>query len=428
MAELEGVELRTGRADRDYWRDSGERIAEARAAVAAVLATEPRRIALTHATTEGMNVATWAIDWQPGDRAVTTSLEHPGALGPLWVLRERRGVDLAVADIGTGADPDAVLEALDRVIVGGTRLVVAVARLVGHGRSPAGGEGRGAGPLARGAGGRGRRAVRRRNPGRGRGDRRRLLLGARPEVAAGAGGHRRAVLLAHDAGSGAPDLRRLLQLRIDEPGGRRASSGRRRAGSRPSGFHQPSILGFARSAAWLSMFVGLAWIHERTARLAAEAAAMLAEIPGVEVITPRDRMAGLISFRIAGWSAEAALRGTVEADLLHRPNDPAAGRDPDQRRLLQHGRGAAPLLRRRGAAGGPHAGDDAAPPQDRSPARRRGVGERGAARRPAFPRLLAPALPAALALRRFSLNFTRGVTKSNAHRAWRRSLDPVSRP
>ena len=51
MAELEGVELRTGRADMAYWQDSAERMAEARAAVAAVLATDPRRIALTHATT-----------------------------------------------------------------------------------------------------------------------------------------------------------------------------------------------------------------------------------------------------------------------------------------------------------------------------------------------------------------------------------------
>jgi selenocysteine lyase/cysteine desulfurase len=55
------------------------------------------------------------------------------------------------------------------------------------------------------------------------------------------------------------------------------------------------------------MFVGWPWIFERTARLAQEAVEMLAAIPGVEMITPRDHMAGLISFRISGWTAEAAL-------------------------------------------------------------------------------------------------------------------------
>ena len=34
------------------------------------------------------------------------------------------------------------------------------------------------------------------------------------------------------------------------------------------GFHRPSVLGFARSCAWLSMYVGLPWIYERIARLA----------------------------------------------------------------------------------------------------------------------------------------------------------------
>src|SRR5450759_2371973 len=95
MAEAEAWELRTGRADRNYWEDSLERKAEARAAVAAVLGPGPNRIALTHAATDGMNISTWAVDWRDGDRVVTTSLEHAGGLGPLWALRERLGVDLA---------------------------------------------------------------------------------------------------------------------------------------------------------------------------------------------------------------------------------------------------------------------------------------------------------------------------------------------
>ena len=123
MAEAEAWELRTGRADRNYWEDSLERRAEARAAVAAVLGTGPNRIALTHATTDGMNIATWAVDLRDGDLVVTTSLEHPGLLAPLRALRDRRGVELAIADIGMGGDPAAVLAALDRAITPRTRLV-----------------------------------------------------------------------------------------------------------------------------------------------------------------------------------------------------------------------------------------------------------------------------------------------------------------
>jgi len=306
MAELEGIELRTGRADMDYWKDSAERMNEARAAVAAVLATEPRRMALTHATTEGMNVATWAIDWQAGDRVVTTSLEHAGALGPLWALRDRQGVDLAIADIGTGGDPAEVLAALDRAITPETRLVsishvswATGARLpireiveLAHSRGALvavdGAQAVGAIPVSVEEVGADFYAV----PGQ------KWLLGPegvgalycapsvldRPRLTFAGYGSFESIDLAVE-GKLWPDARRF----------------------EIAGYHQPSVLGLARSAAWLSMFVGLAWIHERVARLAGEAAAMLAEVPGVEVITPRDHMAGLVTFRIAGWKPGPAL-------------------------------------------------------------------------------------------------------------------------
>jgi L-cysteine/cystine lyase len=63
----------------------------------------------------------------------------------------------------------------------------------------------------------------------------------------------------------------------------------------------------ARSIGWLSMFVGLDWVYERGAAMARLAADRLAAIDGVELVTPRDRMATLVSFRIASWEAEAAL-------------------------------------------------------------------------------------------------------------------------
>jgi selenocysteine lyase/cysteine desulfurase len=52
------------------------------------------------------------------------------------------------------------------------------------------------------------------------------------------------------------------------------------------------------------MFVGLPWAHERAARLARIAADRLATTPGVTLVTPRQRMATLVAFRVAGWTAD----------------------------------------------------------------------------------------------------------------------------
>ncbi len=314
MAEAEAWELRTGRADVNYWRDSLERKAEARAAVAAILGTGTGSIALTHATTDGMNIATWAVDWRPGDRAVTTSLEHAGGLAPLRALRDCWGVELELADVGSGGDSAAVLAALDRAIVPGTRLVsvshvswATGARLpigeiaeLAHSRGALvavdGAQAVGAIPVAVEELGVDFYAV----PGQ------KWLLGPegvgalycapsvmdRPRLAfSGLAAFEEMDL----AGQGKlwPDARRFEN----------------------STLHQPSVLGFARSAAWLSMYVGTNWMYERIARLAAEAATMLADVPGVEVLTPRDNMAGLVTFRIAGWKATTALRELSQRTL-----------------------------------------------------------------------------------------------------------------
>lgn len=314
MAEAEAWELRTGRADANYWADSLERMAEARASVAAILGTSPASIALTHATTDGMNVATWAIDWQAGDRAVTSSLEHAGALGPLWALRERRGVDVAIAELGQGGDAEAVLAAFDRAITPETRLVSIshvswatgallpireIAELA-HSRGALiavdGAQAVGAVPVPAEELGVDFYSV----PGQ------KWLLGPegtgalycapsvldRPRLTFGGYAGFESMDLA-GAGKLWPDARRF----------------------EASTLHQPSVLGFARSTAWLSMYVGWQWIHDRIARLAGQAADMLADIPGVEVLTPRSSMAGLVTFRIAGWKAGAALHELSQRTL-----------------------------------------------------------------------------------------------------------------
>jgi L-cysteine/cystine lyase len=322
MAEAEAWELRTGRADINFYRDSLERRAEARAAAAAVLGTDPNHIALTHSATDGMNVATRAIDWKPGDIAVATSLEHAGTLGPLWAVRERLGVELVLADIGMGGDVASVLAAMDKAIVPGTRLValsqvtwatgavlpVCQIAEMAHARGALvavdGAQAVGAIPVSVEELGVDFYAA----PGQ------KWLLG--PE---GVG-----ALYCADSVLDRPRVTfagyssfETIDLAADGklwPDARRFESG---------GFHGPSVLGMGRSTAWLSMFIGLPWAHERIAQLAGASAEMLADVPGVEVLTPRDNMAGLITFRIVGWSSGPALHELSQRTLCIARTIPA---------------------------------------------------------------------------------------------------------
>jgi len=232
----------------------------------------------------------------------------------LWAVRERFGVELVVADIGLGADPAATLAALDRAIVPGTRLVslshvtwatgavLPIAEIVelAHSRGALvavdGAQAVGAIPVAVERLGVDFYAL----PGQ------KWLLG--PE---GMG----AVYCADSVLDG-PRVSFAGYWSFESidlaANGKLWPDARRFEGAV---LHGPSVLGLARSAAWLSMFVGLPWIHERTALLAGATAEMLAEIPGVEVLTPRASMAGLVTFRLSGWKSSAALRELAQRTL-----------------------------------------------------------------------------------------------------------------
>ena len=125
------------RASADYFELFLERMAEARAGFAAILGADVDSVALTHATTDGMNIAAWSVDWKPGDRAVTTTHEHAGALGPLVAVRDRFGVELAFADIGDGSDDERTVAAFDDAIEARHEARRAVARALDDGRPAA---------------------------------------------------------------------------------------------------------------------------------------------------------------------------------------------------------------------------------------------------------------------------------------------------
>ena len=122
MADMASRERDVGRGHVDVFEESLIRLAEARAAVAAVLGTDVDAVALTHSTTDAMNAGSLALDWRAGGRVVTTRSEHPGGLGAFYALRER-GVEIAFVDAGDDGDDARTLEAFDAAITPGTRLV-----------------------------------------------------------------------------------------------------------------------------------------------------------------------------------------------------------------------------------------------------------------------------------------------------------------
>lgn len=85
---------RGGRAHFDLLIEMGDRL---RAHVAALMGASAGEVALTGATTDGVNAVIAGLDLRPGDELLTSDEEHPGLLAPLAMARERRGVEIRVA-------------------------------------------------------------------------------------------------------------------------------------------------------------------------------------------------------------------------------------------------------------------------------------------------------------------------------------------
>jgi L-cysteine/cystine lyase len=303
MAQMQEYELAVGRGHVDGFFEFQARMEEARATVAALVTGDPDDVALTHSVTEGINAAINGLDWDAGDGAVATTSEHIGGSGPLFNLRRRRGIDLRLVNIGDGGDTDSVVDAYAAAIDDRTKAIVvshvswstgavlpvrAIADIA-HARGALvvvdGAQGAGAIPIDLAALGADVYAM----PGQ------KWLLG--PE------GTGAVVVTATARERIAPSFGGYLtfQQPIGPQGPVWWASTRR---YEPTGFHRPSVVGFARSVGWMSMFVGLPWIYERGTRMAAWAHDRLSSIDGVTVITPRHAMATLVTFRVAGWGAE----------------------------------------------------------------------------------------------------------------------------
>ncbi|MEA2494641.1 MAG: L-cysteine/cystine lyase [Thermoleophilaceae bacterium] len=86
-----------GRAGKAHFEEIIRIRDDLRRRAAWLMGCPPGEIALTHSTTDGMNLVLRGLRLGRGDEVVTTDEEHPGLLAPLAALQVEAGVDIKVA-------------------------------------------------------------------------------------------------------------------------------------------------------------------------------------------------------------------------------------------------------------------------------------------------------------------------------------------
>lgn len=294
------------------FRDTKEAL---RASLAKVLGCDAGEVAITHNTTEGVNYAIWGMNWNAGDEVVTTNVEHIGGLAPLYVLEQRYGLRIKIADCGpTG---EGALEAISEALGERTRAVVLShvsystgyvlplkqiverAHAVGALVIADGAQAVGAIPLDMHDLGVDAYAA----PGQ------KWLCG--PE------GTGAMYVAAGKTDSFGPSFAGYSSFeKFDELGSYTPHADARRfeLGS----VYRPAIEGFKQSVDWIVNEVTLDWATERIATLAAYCRRRLEGIEGVEIVTPPGRQAGLVNFTFPGWDTMAVVEELADRGILIR--------------------------------------------------------------------------------------------------------------
>ena len=320
------VEFETGRIGQPAFDRFMGALNDARDLIAELLGCAADEIALTHNTTEGMNIALLGLDWRAGDELLTANSEHEGGLNPAAVLKARYGVNVIYTDIGlSDCDPVAALE---RALSPCVKAVV-----LSHASWATG-----------------------------------AILPMR-ELCASA--HRVGALVICDAaqscgmvpsnvrelgvdayalsgqkwlcgpdGTGALYLRRELFPKIQNTfAGYFSLKKRVTRADAPIEFgdtamryqyashYFPSVKGFAEALKWLRDEIGWEWIYRRTYELGQYAYEELSKINGVNLYLPRAQIAGLIHFTVDGIAPADLTAKLFEQNILirHTP-EPALNR------------------------------------------------------------------------------------------------------
>ncbi len=118
------LEAERGPASREAFIEHLDITEALRQQIAATVGAQPAEIVLTQNTTEGMNIVINGLNWQRGDRIITTTAEHSSGLIPCYYLQRRYGLDLSFVRTTASDSPDAMLAKFAAAIIPGTKLVV----------------------------------------------------------------------------------------------------------------------------------------------------------------------------------------------------------------------------------------------------------------------------------------------------------------
>ncbi len=290
---------------------------DVRVRFARLLGADAGEIALTHHTTEGMNIAIWGLNWQPGDEIVVTTHEHEAGLLPAYAVARRFGLNLRLVDTGGAADKvaEAIIAALSprtRLVVlshvtftGGAVLPVQAVAEAAHRQHTLvavdGAQSAGAIPVDVHALDVDFYAV----PGQ------KWLCG--PE-GVGALYVRKSALSAlsptYIGGFGLRDFEAmdLTGNFLPAPDARRYEQ---------SSVYWPALYGMRESLRWLEEDLGWAWVFAQTAAMTERCRALLGEIPGITLHTPAP-YGSLTAFSVAGLEAQATATQLSEQGIIIR--------------------------------------------------------------------------------------------------------------
>lgn len=312
--------------------ESGQSIgASLRAGFARVFGCESDEVALTHHTTDGMNIATWGVQYRPGDEIVTNSWEHPGGLLPVYAAARRFNLKVRMVSLNKEDDEETILAKFDRVIGPRTKLVsvahvswktgaiLPIDRLADlvhpHGGLLAvdGAQSGGAMHLDMSSSGADFYAI----PGQ------KWLCG--PEGIGALYVNRERIGDLLQTYVGYPSLRD--GGAYDETGIFLPPNGAKRYEVGTT--YRPAMAGMWSGLQWLEE-LGLDWVYDRTQKVTRLTREVLSAIPAVRLLhTPTH--AGLTSFTIDGITPSAAVERLAEAGVLIRSVP-----DPDLIRVSSH--------------------------------------------------------------------------------------------
>jgi L-cysteine/cystine lyase len=306
-------QLRHPRLGSEYFEEMQALKQDVRTALGQHLGVRPTEIALTHNTTEGMNLITLGVNWVQGDEAVTTNIEHPGVLLPLWIVKERYGVTIKTADLlDEAADPVA---AVVRLITPRTKLVslshvsYSTGNVLPVKEIAAAAHERGVLVLVDGAQSFAALQVDLADLGVDfyAASGQKWLCGPEGTGALYSAQNAISQIRPTIASYGSIEAYNDYGGLLIKPDGRRFEQGTT---------HLPNLLGQLAALRWLST-VGPEWAALRSRQLASTARRRLSELEGVRVVTAPDQ-AGLVTFEVDGTDPQAVVASLAASGVLAR--------------------------------------------------------------------------------------------------------------